>query len=563
MKASSDTADCFTPFKSAVSSVPIPSEFTFPFYYEPHELSRIAVKELQEKLSTKNFQHNFGLDDASEGEIIGKMFGVLVVRNDQGKLGYLSAFSGKLGNSNHHEGFVPPVFDMLQKGDFFLDGMQQLNEINAKVKAKEEDHAFLSLASAHQLLQKEAELDIENFREEMRTKKRRRKEKRMTLNGTMNTTERAIIENELIRESLHYKHLLKTKLSEWRQKIELSQAKKDAELATLNALKKERKEFSNLLQNKIFKAYSFLNANGNNKNLLDIFQEIVGTEPPAGAGECAAPKLLQYAYTHNMKPIAMAEFWWGASPKSEIRKHGNFYPSCRGKCEPILGHMLKGLKVAPNPMLTQPDYIAPLEVVYEDESLVIVNKPADFLSVPGKSDLPNMYDRIKDRYPNATGPMVVHRLDMATSGILLFTKTKEANKLMQKQFIDKTVSKRYVALLDGFLNGDQGIVDLPLRLDLNDRPRQLVCYEHGKEAITHWKVVDRLYGKTRIHFYPVTGRTHQLRMHAAHPDGLNLPIVGDDLYGTKDKRLHLHAEQITFVHPETRKKQTVRVKAPF
>lgn len=259
----------------------------------------------------------------------------------------------------------------------------------------------------------------------------------------------------------------------------------------------------------------------------------------------------------------MAEFWWGKSPKSEIRKHGSFYPSCRGKCEPILGHMLEGLDVEPNPILKKPDFIPPLSVAFEDDYLVIINKPSGFLSVPGKSDLPDLYSMVREKYPNATGPMIVHRLDMATSGILLFTKTKEANKFMQQQFIKKTISKRYVALLDGNLELDEGEIDLPLRLDLDDRPRQLVCYEYGKEAKTKYKVVDRLYGKTRIHFFPITGRTHQLRVHAAHPDGLNMPIIGDDLYGKRDERLHLHAEEIVFVHPKTRERITVTVPAGF
>jgi len=546
-----------------VATIPIPSEFTFPFYYEPHELSKIAAKELQQQLESADFQHNFGLDDTAEGEVIGKMFGVLVVRNSEGKLGYLSAFSGKMGNSNHHEGFVPPVFDLLQEDSFFLEGMNRLGEMNAEVHEKENDPDFLALTKNFDALKKEAEKDIEQFRDKMRDRKRIRKQKREELGAETNMTERAIIENELIRESLHYKHQLKLRMANWDSKIEKFKARIDAENEVLKALKIKRKEFSNALQQKIFEAYSFLNAEGNSKNLLDIFQETIGNEPPSGAGECAAPKLLQYAFLNELTPIAMAEFWWGASPKSEIRKHLHFYPSCRGKCEPILGHMLTGLKVEANPMLIKPTYIAPLEIAFEDDSLVVINKPSDFLSVPGKSDLPNIYDRVKEKYPNATGPMVVHRLDMATSGILMFTKTKEANKFIQKQFVDKTVSKCYVALLDGILKEDSGTVNLPLRLDLDDRPRQLVCYEHGKEAITHWKVIDRLYGKTRIHFFPVTGRTHQLRMHAAHPLGLNLPIVGDDLYGKRDKRLYLHAEQITFIHPETHKKHTIRVKAPF
>lgn len=558
---STTTDTCFTPFRTAVAAIPLPSQFTFPFYYEPHELSRIAAKEIQERLSSENFQHNFNEDEHSE-KAIGKMFGVLVVKNLSGQLGYLAGFSGKMGNSNHHSGFVPPVFDMLEEGNFFMEGMKELTEINRKVKEKQKSQGFLSIKSDHEALLQKANTEIEQFREEMRLRKRLRKEKRQQLPENMNATERAIIENELIRESLHYKYQLKSLNAEWEKRKHISQAKMDAEIALVDALKEQRKLLSNSLQQQIFQEYAFLNAKGYAKNLLDIFDSL-NVDPPAGAGECAAPKMLQYAFKHQLTPIAMAEFWWGSSPKSEIRKHGQFYPSCRGKCEPILGHMLEGLDVEPNPILKKPDFVAPLNIIYEDDYLVVVNKPAGFLSVPGKTDLPDIYTMIQERYPNATGPMVVHRLDMATSGILLFTKTKEANKFVQQQFIKKTIRKRYVALLDGNLEGEEGTVNLPLRLDLDDRPRQLVCEEHGKEAITEWKVINRLYGKTRIHFYPITGRTHQLRVHAAHPDGLNMPIVGDDLYGKRDKRLHLHAEQLIFVHPVTRERMTVEAPAGF
>ena len=552
----------FTPFIGPTAAIPLPAQFTFPFYYEPHELSHLAAKELQERLNSEDFQHNFGLEGPKKGNGSGKMFGVLVVKNQNGELGYLSGFSGKMGNSNDHTGFVPPVFDMLEKGNFFTEGMQELGKINQAVREKESSPEFLAMQADHNALVAQADQEIEAFREEMRQKKRLRKEKRLQLPSDMNATERAIVENELISESLSNKHRLRLMVAEWNTKKELSQSKIDTEIAILNSLKEQRKLFSNSLQQQIFSEYAFLNAKGRAKNLVDIFQDL-NIDPPSGAGECAAPKLFQYAFKHQLTPICMAEFWWGKSPKSEIRKHGSFYPSCRGKCEPILGHMLEGLDVEPNPILKKPDFIPPLSVAFEDDYLVIINKPSGFLSVPGKSDLPDLYSMVREKYPNATGPMIVHRLDMATSGILLFTKTKEANKFMQQQFIKKTISKRYVALLDGNLELDEGEIDLPLRLDLDDRPRQLVCYEYGKEAKTKYKVVDRLYGKTRIHFFPITGRTHQLRVHAAHPDGLNMPIIGDDLYGKRDERLHLHAEEIVFVHPKTRERITVTVPAGF
>ncbi len=553
----------FTRFKQMVTQIPLPEKFTFPFYYEPHELSRIAVSELQERLENDNFNHNFGLNSDSESTPSGKMFGVLVVQNPQGELGYLSAFSGKVGNSNDHDGFVPPVFDMLQTGDFFMEGMDEISRLTDQIEALKKNPESVELRTQVVKLKSQAKEEIEAFRERMRQLKRERKEKRSTLSPDMNLTERAIIENTLIRESLTKKHELKMLNAEWERKIQIAEVQNNTHLEILKALKKQRKEMSGILQSRLFDAYNFLNAKGELKNLGHIFKDHSNSEPPSGAGECAAPKLLHYAYQKNLKPIAMAEFWWGVSPKSEVRKHGNFYPSCRGKCEPILGFMLEGLQVDSNPMLELPEYVRPLDIVYEDDVLLVINKPAEFLSVPGKSLLPSIYDLVKEKYPEATGPLIVHRLDMATSGILLLTKTKEANKKMQAQFIEKRIRKRYVALLDGVLDGREGVIDLPLRLDVDDRPRQLVCHEHGKVAKTRWEVIDELYGRTRVYFYPITGRTHQLRVHAAHKDGLNTAILGDDLYGKGGKRLHLHAEQLTFEHPTNHQEQTITIPVPF
>jgi len=554
---------CFTPFSRMVTQIALPEEFTFPFYYEPHELSRIAAAELQERLKRKEFDHNFGLEGDPKGLVIGKMFGVLVVRTAAGEIGYLSAFSGKMANSNLHEGFVPPVFDILQEGDFFLEGSEELNSFTEQIELIENGENLKTLRSNLETTKIEAKKEIDAFREEMRIKKAARKIRRAQLDSITNMTERAIEENDLIRESLMTKHTLKLLNAEWDAKLQQVQVVLDTELKILKKLKELRKAYSGNLQKMIFSAYSFLNAKKERKNLFEIFEDRVQSVPPSGAGECAAPKLLQYAYLHDLQPIALAEFWWGSSPNSEIRKHEQFYPSCRGKCEPILGHMLQGLKVAENPILKHPSSIPPLDILFEDDSLLIINKPPEFLSVPGRSDLPSIYDQVKANYPDATGSLVVHRLDMATSGVLLFAKTQEANKFVQAQFIKKSIHKRYLAVLDGVLEGDKGTVDLPIRLDVDDRPRQLVDHKHGKKATTHWEVIDRLYGKTRVYFYPQTGRTHQLRVHAAHVDGLNTPIIGDDLYGTKADRLHLHAETLTFMHPETREIITVTAPAPF
>jgi tRNA pseudouridine32 synthase / 23S rRNA pseudouridine746 synthase len=259
----------------------------------------------------------------------------------------------------------------------------------------------------------------------------------------------------------------------------------------------------------------------------------------------------------------MAEFWWGVSPKSEIRKHGQFYPACRGKCEPILAHMLDGLDVEKNPMLTNHAEGKEIEIIYEDDSILVINKPAEFLSVPGKNVEDSVLARIKNKLPEATGPLIVHRLDMSTSGLILIAKNKEVHKDLQNQFIERTVKKQYVALLEGIVSKDEGLIDLPLRVDLDNRPYQIVCYEYGKSAQTKWKVIERLNDQTKVNFYPITGRTHQLRVHAAHKFGLNTPIVGDDLYGSREKRLYLHAESIEFIHPVSKKTLKVQVEPDF
>ena len=297
-----------------------------------------------------------------------------------------------------------------------------------------------------------------------------------------------------------------------------------------------------------------LNAKGEIKDLCTIFEQTVHKIPPAGAGECALPKLLQYAYLHQLKPLAMAEFWWGNSPKTEVRHHGYYYPSCKGKCEPILQHMLQGLEVDGNPLSPQAHRKEELEIVFEDEWLVVVNKPSGMLSVPGKEEeTDSVYHRVKAKYPEATGPMIVHRLDMATSGLLLVAKTKEVHQHLQEQFINRSIKKRYVALL--YRNGlnqqleETGTINLPLCLNPLDRPRQMVSEEYGKPAVTEYRILNYSDKYIRIAFYPLTGRTHQLRVHAAHHQGLNCPILGDELYGKKADRLYLHAEYIEFRHP--------------
>lgn len=554
----------FIAFKKDISGITSPESFTFPFYYQPHELSKIAAQELQEYLTDQqDWKHNFGLSNDPDGIVIGKMFGVLVVQNQNKEIGYLAAFSGKLANSNDHSHFVPPVFDILKDDGFYRNGEKIITSVSDELDAilNSEQYKACKSFNAAEHLEAKRQLERQRLKTiEARAQRKIEKQKLQHLNDNQYVEDRL---HELKIESLTFTSYAKDLKQYW----ELRLQRADRQLARftdrIKYLKTKRKELSGQLQNQIFEHYKFLNAEGTFQNLLDIFSRTEEDRPPAGAGECAAPKLLQYAYLNNLKPIALAEFWWGESPKSEIRKHKHYYPSCRGKCEPILGHMLKGLSVDENPMLKNPAEGKSLERVYEDQYLVVINKPAEFLSVPGKTITDSVYTRMLQDYPDATGPLIVHRLDMSTSGLLLIAKDKASHKKLQNQFINRTVKKRYVALLDGEVNYDKEIIDLPLRVDLDDRPRQLVCEQYGKPAQTKFDVIEENGGKTRVYFYPITGRTHQLRVHAAHKLGLNAAIVGDDLYGTTSTRLHLHAEQIEFSHPVTKERMTIQVDPEF
>ena len=388
----------------------------------------------------------------------------------------------------------------------------------------------------------------------LKVSKKLRDEKRSLAKVNLTETEQLLlIENlktESIREQLEAKDFIREINLKYHELEQLFLEKDNI----IQELKEERAAKSSRLQKEIFEQYTFLNQAQKTKSLLEIFSQTVFQTPPAGAGECAAPKLLQYAFLNQLEPICMAEFWWGKSPNSEVRLHEQYYPACRGKCEPILAHMLEGISLEKNPMLEQAT-VKEIPVVYEDEYLLLVNKPPEFLSVPGKELKDSVYERMRLKFPNASGPLLVHRLDMSTSGLLLIAKTEEIYKHLQSQFIRRIVKKSYIALLDGIVNQLEGDISLPLRVDLEDRPKQLVCYEHGKNAFTKYKVLSIENGKTRIQFFPITGRTHQLRVHAAHNLGLNCPIIGDDLYGTKGERLCLHAQWIQFKHPIT--KETV------
>ncbi|WP_198661620.1 RluA family pseudouridine synthase [Lewinella sp. IMCC34183] len=551
------------PLPRDVRDVAPPERFTFPFYYRPHRLARAAAADLQQHLlGPRDWSHDFGLDDPGTGGR-GKMFGVLVVRDTSGGLNYLAAFSGKLADSNHLPGFVPPVFDLLDEANFYREGEREVNRVTERIEALRSDPDFLHAQEDFQRTEEEGNRQLAEERASIKQAKADRRRRREEAATTLAPSELSTLEQELAAESIRRSYGLKDLTKAVKYQLKLKKKKLDEYNSALEELIDLRKRMSADLQQRIFAAYTFLDAGGKERELGSIFSETVFGVPPAGAGECAAPKLLQFAYLHDLEPVALAEFWWGEAPDSEIRQHLQYYPACRGKCEPILSHMLRGLEVDPNPLLVNPARDKHLSFVYEDEQLLVVDKPAEFLSVPGRHIADSVHHRIRERFPEATGPLIVHRLDMSTSGLLLITKSAEVHKRIQRQFFRRTVEKRYVALVEGSVVGEEGYIDLPLRGDLDDRPRQIVCTEHGKTARTRWRVRERRGNRTLVDLWPVTGRTHQLRVHCAHPLGLGCPIVGDDLYGAPADRLHLHAAWISFVHPETKERVEFQSPCPF
>ncbi|MCC4832723.1 RNA pseudouridine synthase [Shewanella sp. 10N.7] len=562
----------FNQFNESIADIPLPDKFTFPFYYQPHPLAVMAAEQLQRHLTQQtDWAHNFGFEDKTDSpqqrqktklKPVGKMFGVLVVKNNQGKIGFLAGFSGKIAEQNILPHFVPPVFDMLSSDSFFKREYEEINQISHKLKALESNPQLTEFEQTYTSVKLAAEQQIAQHRELMIENRKARKAKRNNLIG-LTDSEQTVLSIEMSRQSVNDKHQLNALKRESDTNIAQAQQRLNELTNQIDTLRLQRKQVSNALQQKLFAQYQFLNIKGECRDLSDIFQDAPNHQPPAAAGECAAPKLLQYAFKHQLTPIVMAEFWWGISPKSEIKQHQNYYPSCHGKCRPILGHMLDGMNVDENPLLTNPAEGVELPIVYQDDYIAVVNKPAEFLSVPGKNISDSVFSRMKQRFPQATGPLIVHRLDMSTSGLMVIALSKEANKHLVQQFINRTVTKRYIAKIDGVLTEESGTISLPLRVDLDDRPKQLVCYEHGKHAETFWQKVAIENGTSLVHLYPKTGRTHQLRVHCAHHNGLHMPILGDDLYGKTEKRLHLHAQFLSLNHPHSNQPMTFEVNANF
>ena len=529
-----------------------PKRMNNPFDYEPHPLCIKACRELQAYLAKR--------EDWQEEICRGKMFGVLIVeRNEPGQdtpqLGYLAAYSGQIGGRSDWEDFVPAVFDYLQPNGFFKIREAIISSMNLIIKDME-----VSEKKIQQLIQPLEGLrksEIDKLQKNLKEAKAKRDAIRQR--GNLTSEEEA----ELIRESQYMK-------AEFRRKKRKIEEKTEPELdyekikEDIRKIKQSRKQHSDNLQRWLFSQFNMLNDKGECKNLIDIFKDTAAKTPPAGSGECCEPKLLQYAYSLGYKPLQIAMFWWGESPKEEIRHHLHFYPACNGKCKPILQWMLPASTF--EPAAVDLSIYNKVETLYEDREITVIHKPEGLLSVPGKDTAqPSVYALMRSKYPEATGPLIVHRLDMSTSGVMMIAKTEFAYHRLQKAFLNHQIQKKYVAIISGKDIPEKGIISLPLMPDYLDRPRQIVDHEQGKEAVTEYEVLEPVDDSHfRIALYPKTGRTHQLRVHCAHQEGLNAPILGDPLYGNeKAARLHLHAEEITFEHPLTGKKMTITRKADF
>ena len=585
-------------------SIPSPRQFTYPFCYEVDPLAEAASLELQRYIADADLM--------STEKGCGKMFGVLVVEyeDEEGALqrGFLAAYSGLLGGRNDWPYFVQPVFDAQQPDGHFKRTEREISAINREIAAIEHDPEYLQSVEQHEQTKKRLQAEVDAFKAEVDAAKARRDARRKS-GESLSEEEQA----EMIRES----QFMKAELRRRRKAMEQANSTLHIPHSTfLKSLQRKRKQMSDELQRWLFAAYRMLNAKGEERDLIDIFREYTHAMPPAGAGDCCAPKLLQYAYLHHLRPVCMAEFWWGESPASEIRHHLHYYPACRSKCLPILTHMLKGLDVAPNP-LAQKRHTAEPRVLYADEYIMVVDKPAGMLSVPGKaesvrseysdsanisveeyfanlqlptnSQLPTEQftigeaDNSKLKIQNSKFLKAAHRLDMDTSGLLVLARTEQAYVELQRQFASRETVKRYEAVLSGVPTQNSKLktqnsstqpsgcleaISLPLIADINDRPRQRVDMEHGKPALTLYNIVEVRAvdantavayttkkvdkGRTLVHLYPKTGRTHQLRVHCAHPLGLACPILGDPLYGIeRADRMYLHAAELTFRHPVT------------
>lgn len=537
---------CLTYFSAPPQTSEFPQGFPNPFSNIPHPLAGRAAHLLQTRLQEERRRGHYF--DAIGG---GRMFGVLVVRDGSGRIGFLSGFSGCIDGQAQQPGFVPPIYDQREVDSLISIDQLEIDRIQRQLESTERSAEMGELQRRRDELLQQRDREVQSLRNQHRQQKAARGEVRRMIarlvesdsEGAQKVTTRLSFESQRARQALHA--LRQT----WRDKLGLIEQRIGAVEAEVARLTRKLRRAERRRERKRYSAYRLGNWRGETTSVAELFS---GMLPVPGTGECAATRLLHYAQRHALTPLALAEFWWGPAPADEVRHHGRFYPACRGRCGRLLPFMMKGLPLMPR-LISNRGFSddGGLEIVYEDEAIVVINKPGGLLSVPGKEIHDSVLCRLRRRYPDATGAMLVHRLDMATSGLLLAAKGRAAHRVLHQQFEQRRVEKRYVALLSKRLSdaSNRGTVELPLRVDIFDRPRQRVCTVHGKSAVTHWEVIARECDRTRLYFYPVTGRTHQLRLHAAHKGGMDAPIVGDELYGEPDSRLMLHAERLVIDHP--------------
>ena len=540
-----------------------PQGFTDPFRYMPHPLVMMAAERV-----TSRIEGDSVLADAFSD---GKMLGVLVCKASAGSssqsreegrcsarllpsdaedtirnnnthtdIVYIAGFSGNVGGKSFIEGFVPPIYDLTDPDGYFKEEEARISQINRKISEINCSDKFTLLKTELAEYEAARDTEIAEWAEKMQQSKKERAERRA---ATDDAAELAAITKESQFEKAEFRRIK----AGWTERIAHAQNQLDEIKKEIADLKKLRAEMSDKLQDWIFRQYIVHNAAGKEISVADLFAS-KGLVPPGGTGECAAPKLLEYAYRYGLKPIAMGEFWYGKSPETAVRTHGRFYPSCTSKCGPLLGFMLNGLDIQKD---APAENLSPV-IIYEDEQLIVAEKPSGMPSVPGLDGRQSLQEWISSRYGEIHA---VHRLDMDTSGVMLFAKTQDAAVDLRRQFEEHTVRKTYLARLSACQNslteGEKGIIELPLSADYDERPRQKADIRQGRPAITEYEIIGtHADGTTDIIFHPVTGRTHQLRVHSAHTLGLGCPIVGDMLYGGDcSRRLHLHAYEIRFRHP--------------
>ena len=523
-----------------------PRLFTDPFRYMPHPAVLEAAKLLMKRIDDDNHLSTYFAE--------GKMLGILVVKDVDSSIGYIAAFSGNAGGSSMIEGFVPPIYDLSNPDGEFKTREAEISSINTRISQLLNSDEFDKLKSELTDAEENRDSEIQAMRDRMTASRQEREAIRA------NCTEESVLE-DLIRKSQFEKAEFRRLKSSWEKKISSIRLQISELTGMIESLKRKRASMSETLQDWIFRQYIVHNASGEFASIADIFSGHKLTAP-GGTGECAAPKLLEFAYRNGLKPLAMGEFWYGSSPETAVRTHGHFYPSCTSKCGPLLSYMLNGISLES----TDDQHVQSPVVVYEDDAIIVVEKPSGMPSVPGLDGRISLIEWLEGQYTNHDHPIEsVHRLDMDTSGVMLYAKNPEAAINLRRQFEEHTIQKCYIARISQGIKSipSTGYINLPLSPDYDERPRQKVDFQHGKEALTKYEIVTaHSDGQSEIMLYPHTGRTHQLRVHCAHILGLGCPILGDRLYGSSsvyscaDTRLHLHALTITFSHPVTKKTQT-------